>query len=226
MDHYFLSSGINARSALVTPKSGDAGIVGVADAAEDLDGVVKHLEGRLACVAFEHGGVQHDRLTHGFLPCGMHLKALFAGSIPMAVMPIITVCCASGFGGVVAAVPGFQTIVTSLMNLGVNAFTIVFITNICSGICGSASSGENIALQNFGDLFLSSGIPGDQLHRLVAMSSIGLDTLPHSGGVITALSTTKLTHKQAYINNFVLSVVLPIIMACFAAVLISLGIYF
>lgn len=156
----------------------------------------------------------------------MDIKALFAGSIPMAVMPIITVCCASGFGGVVAAVPGFQTIVTSLMNLGVNAFTIVFITNICSGICGSASSGENIALQNFGDLFLSSGIPGDQLHRLVAMSSIGLDTLPHSAGVITALSTTKLTHKQAYINNFVLSVVLPIIMACFAAVLISLGIYF
>ena len=156
----------------------------------------------------------------------MNIKALLAGSIPMAVMPLITVCCASGFGGVVAAVPGFQTIVTSLMNLGVNAFTIVFITNICSGICGSASSGENIALQNFGDLFLSSGIPGDQLHRLVAMSSIGLDTLPHSAGVITALSTTKLTHKQAYINNFVLSVVLPIIMACFAAVLISLGIYF
>lgn len=156
----------------------------------------------------------------------MDVKALFAGAIPMAVMPLITVCCASGFGGVVAAVPGFQTIVTSLMNLGVNAFTIVLITNVCSGICGSASSGENIALQNFGNLFLSSGIPGDQLHRLVAMASIGLDTLPHSAGVITSLSTTKLTHKQAYINNFVLSVVLPIIMACFAATLISLGIYF
>ena len=156
----------------------------------------------------------------------MDVKALFAGAIPMAVMPLITVCCASGFGGVVAAVPGFQTIVTSLMNLGVNAFTIVLITNVCSGIYGSASSGENIALQNFGNLFLSSGIPGDQLHRLVAMASIGLDTLPHSAGVITSLSTTKLTHKQAYINNFVLSVVLPIIMACFAATLISLGIYF
>ena len=110
----------------------------------------------------------------------MDVKALLAGAIPMAIMPLITVCCASGFGGVVAAVPGFESIVAGLKDLGVNAFTIVLITNVCSGICGSASSGENIALQNFGDLFLSSGIPGDQLHRLVAMSSIGLDTLPHS----------------------------------------------
>lgn len=156
----------------------------------------------------------------------MDVKALLAGAIPMAIMPLITVCCASGFGGVVAAVPGFESIVAGLKDLGVNAFTIVLITNVCSGICGSASSGENIALQNFGDLFLSSGIPGDQLHRLVAMSSIGLDTLPHSAGIITSLSTAKLTHRQAYINNFILTVILPIVMACFAATLISLGIYF
>ena len=64
-----------------------------------------------------------------------------------------------------------------------------------------------------------------QLHRLVAMSSIGLDTLPHSAGIITMLSTTKLTHRQAYINNFILSLVLPIVMACFAAVMISAGFY-
>ncbi|MCQ2558971.1 MAG: hypothetical protein MJ135_07615 [Oscillospiraceae bacterium] len=156
----------------------------------------------------------------------MDIKAMFAGAIPMAIMPLITVCCASGFGGVVGAVPGFTNIVNGLYSIGVNAFTIVLITNICSGICGSASSGENIALQNFSEMFISTGIPGPQLHRLVAMSSIGLDTLPHCAGIITMLSTTKLTHKQAYINSFILSVVLPIVMACFAAVLISLGFYY
>lgn len=159
-------------------------------------------------------------------PRKLDLKKIFAGAIPMGVNPLITVCCASGFGGVVAAVPGFAAIVAGLMGLGVNAFTIVLITNICSGICGSASSGENIALQNFSDVFLATGIPGDQLHRLVAMSSIGLDTLPHSAGIITMLSTTKMTHKQTYINSFCLSVVLPIVMACFAAMLVSLGFYY
>lgn len=156
----------------------------------------------------------------------MDIKALFAGAIPMAVMPLITVCCASGFGGVVANVSGFNAIVAGLMNLGVNAFTIVLIVNVCSGICGSASSGENIAFQNFGEVFLSSGISNEGLHRLIAMSSIGLDTLPHSAGIITMLSTTKLTHKQAYINSFVLSVLLPIVMALFCATLLTLGICF
>ena len=33
--------------------------------------------------------------------------------------------------------------------------------NICSGICGSASSGEKIALTAFGDRFIASGIPGN-----------------------------------------------------------------
>lgn len=159
-------------------------------------------------------------------PRKQDLKSLFTGAIPMSVTPLITVCCASGFGGVVAAVPGFSAIVSGLMGLGVNAFTVVLITNVCSGICGSASSGENIALQNFSELFLSSGIPGDQLHRLVAMSSIGLDTLPHSAGVITTLSTSKMTHKQTYINTFCLSVVLPIAMAAFAAFMVSIGFYY
>ena len=158
-------------------------------------------------------------------PRKQDLKKIFSGAMPQAIMPLITVCCASGFGGIVSAVPGFQAIVGSLDALGTNPLTIVLVVNVCAGICGSASSGENIALQNFADRFIATGIPADQLHRLVAMSSIGLDTLPHSAGVITMLSTTKLTHKQAYINNFILSLVLPIVMACFAALLISMGFY-
>lgn len=156
----------------------------------------------------------------------MNIKSLLAGSIPMAIMPLVTVCCASGFGGVVGAVPGFENIVSGLMHLGVNAFTIVLICNVCSAICGSASSGENIAFQNFGDLFQATGIPAEYLHRLVTISSIGLDDLPHSSGVITSLSTTKLTHKQAYVNIFFLSIVNTTIVSLVAATLISLGIYF
>lgn len=156
-------------------------------------------------------------------PRKLSLKQCMAGAVPMAVIPLITVCCASGFGGVVAAVPGFNAIVAGLDKLGNNALTIVLIVNVCAGICGSSSSGQNIALQTFSDRFIATGLSGQQLHRLVAMSSIGLDTLPHSAGIITMLSTTKLTHKQAYINSFVLSVVLPIVIACLAALAMMAG---
>lgn len=158
-------------------------------------------------------------------PRKQDIKKIFSAAVPQAIMPLVTVCCASGFGGIVSSVPGFQAIVNGLDVLGNNPFTIVLIVNVCAGICGSASSGENIALQNFGERFLATGIPGPQLHRLTAMSAIGLDTLPHSSGIITVLSTTKLTHRQAYINCFVLGVCLPIVIATLAAALISVGFY-
>lgn len=159
-------------------------------------------------------------------PRKLNLKSIFAGALPQAVMPLITVCCASGFGGVVSNMSGFAAVTAGLDSLGSGAFQIVLAVNICSGICGSASSGENVALSTLSEKFIATGIPGPQLHRLIAMSSTGLDTLPHSAGVITALSTTKLTHKQAYINFFVLSVVLPIVISLIAAFLISSGFYY
>lgn len=156
-------------------------------------------------------------------PRKLSMKSCMAGAVPMGMMPLITVCCASGFGGVVAAVPGFNAIVAGLDKLGNSPLTIVLIVNVCAGICGSSSSGQNIALQTFSDRFIATGLSGQQLHRLVAMSSIGLDTLPHSAGIITMLSTTKLTHKEAYINSFVLSLCLTILMAILAALAMMAG---
>ena len=159
-------------------------------------------------------------------PRKLNIKKLITDGMTAGLIPLFGLACATGFGKVVSNVSGFTTITNSLEVLGTGAFSIVIIMNVCSGICGSASSGEKIALDAFGDRFIASGIPGDQLHRLIAMSSTGLDTLPHSAGIVTALTVSKLTHKQAYINNFVLSVLLPIIMSFLAAGLISMGFYF
>ena len=159
-------------------------------------------------------------------PRKLNIKKMLTDGMTAGLIPLFGLACATGFGKVVSNVSGFTTITDSLAVLGTGAFSIVIIVNVCSGICGSASSGENIALAAFGDRFIASGIPSEQLHRLVAMSSTGLDTLPHSAGIVTALTVSKLTHKQAYINNFVLSVVLPIVMSFVAAALISVGFYF
>lgn len=159
-------------------------------------------------------------------PRKFNAKKVLADGMASGLTPLFGLACATGFGKVVSNVVGFNAITESLAALGTGAFSIVIIVNVCAGICGSGSSGENIALAAFGERFIASGIPAAQLHRLVAMSSIGLDTLPHSAGVVTALTVSKLDHKQAYINNFVLSVLLPVVMSLFAAALVSVGFYF
>ena len=47
--------------------------------------------------------------------------------------------------------------------------------------------------------------PLEVFHRIAAMASGGMDTLPHNGAVITLLAVTGLTHRQAYKDVFVIT---------------------
>jgi H+/gluconate symporter-like permease len=47
----------------------------------------------------------------------------------------------------------------------------------------------------------------DVLHRVAAMASGGMDTLPHNGAVITLLAVTGLTHRQSYRDIFAITVI-------------------
>ena len=45
------------------------------------------------------------------------------------------------------------------------------------------------------------------LHRVAAMASGGMDTLPHNGAVITLLAVTGLTHRQSYKDIFAITII-------------------
>ena len=81
--------------------------------------------------------------------------------------------------------------------------------NVLAGITGSASGGLSIALEVMGKHYLDAakaqGISPEMLHRVAAMASGGLDTLPHNGAVITLLAITGLTHRQSYADIFALT---------------------
>ena len=53
----------------------------------------------------------------------------------------------------------------------------------------------------------AAGISPEVLHRVAAMASGGMDTLPHNGAVITLLAVTGLTHRQSYRDIFAITLV-------------------
>jgi len=61
------------------------------------------------------------------------------------------------------------------------------------------------------DTFIRSAeaadIPPEVMHRVAAMASGGMDTLPHNGAVITLLAVTGLTHRQAYGDIFAITLI-------------------
>lgn len=111
-----------------------------------------------------------------------------------------------GFGGVIAALPGFVVIADALRQIPNPLVNEAITVTSLAGITGSASGGMSIALATMADQFIAaakaSGIPMEVLHRVAAMASGGMDTLPHNGAVITVLAVTGLTHKTSYGDIF------------------------
>jgi H+/gluconate symporter-like permease len=115
-----------------------------------------------------------------------------------------------GFGAVIAALPGFQSVSELISKTFNNVLVNEAVTiTILSGITGSASGGMSIALATMHETYLSEalkfGIPNEVLHRVASMASGGMDTLPHNGAIITLLVVTGLTHKQSYGDIFVMT---------------------
>ena len=66
----------------------------------------------------------------------------------------------------------------------------------------------------------TAGISPEVLHRVAAMASGGMDTLPHNGAVITLLAVCGLTHRQSYKDIFAVTVLKTI------AVFFVIGVYY
>ncbi|HEY0527046.1 MAG TPA: GntP family permease, partial [Stellaceae bacterium] len=113
------------------------------------------------------------------------------------------------FGGVIAALPGFLVIKDALAAIPNPLVNEAISVTTLAGITGSASGGMSIALAAMADQFLAAanaaGIPPAVLHRVAAMASGGMDTLPHNGAVITLLAVTGLTHRVSYGDIFVIT---------------------
>jgi H+/gluconate symporter-like permease len=69
----------------------------------------------------------------------------------------------------------------------------------------------SIALAAMSETFIANanaaGIPMEVLHRIAAMASGGMDTLPHNGAVITLLAVTGLSHRQSYKDIFAITMI-------------------
>ncbi|WP_066739369.1 GntP family permease [Cupriavidus sp. D384] len=116
-----------------------------------------------------------------------------------------------GFGGVIAALPGFLVVSDALRSIPNPLVNAAVSVSTLAGITGSASGGMSIALAAMSDVFIQGAqaarIPLEVLHRVVSMASGGMDTLPHNGAVITLLAVTGLTHRESYRDIFAITII-------------------
>ena len=147
-------------------------------------------------------------------------KAAVAGSLLAA----MNTASEYGFGGVIAALPGFTVVADALKAIPNPLVNEAITVSALAGITGSASGGMSIALAAMSETFIQAAnaahIPLEVLHRVASMASGGMDTLPHNGAVITLLAVTGLTHRTSYKDIFAVTIIKT------AAVFVVIGVYY
>jgi len=129
-----------------------------------------------------------------------------------------------GFGGVVQQTQGFKDLIAWLQTIEMNPLFFVFFTvAVAAGACGSASGGLGVAFNALKDLYVKLGAQLPHVHRIAAIASGTLDSLPHQGAQITLLAICKLTHKEAYWDIFVTQIIIPIIAGVAFIFIVQMG---
>lgn len=126
-----------------------------------------------------------------------------------------------GFGSVAKLTPAFADIVQTLTHLpGPELFGAAIAVSTIAGLTGSASGGQAIALPEIAPTYLERGVDPAELHRVVAISSGALDSLPHNGYVVTTIrAICGEKHEDAYWPVAAVTVVVPLL-GTFLAILL------
>lgn len=136
-----------------------------------------------------------------------------------SILPLINTAAVIGFGGVVTRTAGFEQFTRMMLDSDLPPLLSAFgSVSLVSAITGSASGGLQIFMQTMAPDYLAMGLEPGVLHRIATMASGGFDSLPHCGAVVAMLTITGLTHKEAYRDVGIITVVIPVI-----ATLVAIG---
>ncbi len=144
-------------------------------------------------------------------------------------LPIFNTSSEVGYGAVIASLASFAILRDIVMGIapGNPIISEAIAINALAGITGSASGGLSIGLEVLGAKYMESAlalnISPELLHRVAAMSSGGLDALPHNGAVISLLAICGMTHKDSYFDIFMVATTFTVLAT---AVVVVLGTMF
>jgi len=150
-------------------------------------------------------------LVFGFSAIRSKLAEGSKSAVSGALLAAMNTASEYGFGAVIASLPGFLVLSSWLKGIPDPLVNEAITVTLLAGITGSASGGMSIALAAMSESFISAAhaanISLEVMHRVAAMASGGMDTLPHNGAVITLLAVTGLTHREAYKDIFGITII-------------------
>lgn len=141
-------------------------------------------------------------------------------------MSVISTAAIVGFGTIVTAVPGYEMIQNGLISASSgNPYIFAFLcVAVIAAVSGSATGGIKFVLNTFAEKLIEMGGNPAALSRVITVSSLTFDSLPHNSAIVLTLDYCGVTHKEGYKHLAVTTVVNTTIATLIAIVLASIGI--
>lgn len=127
--------------------------------------------------------------------------------------------CVFGFGQVVSKCAAFAPVQEWVLGLQFSPYISAMISvAIVAALCTDGISAMMIWLPMFGQTYLDMGVNPGALRRLLLCTTQTFDSLPHAQSTAITLGVYGLTHKQAYWDMFVTTVIFPTIFSIFCCI--------
>ena len=151
------------------------------------------------------------------------VQKLLTDAVSSAAVTTINASAIVAIGSVGKAAPGFNQIVNGILNFstsGGNPLIIFGIaTTLLCGLNASGMGGLSTTLSVLAEPFMAMGVNPAIMHRIGVIASVGLDSLPHSGGIVAVLAISGVSYKEGYKYLFVVTVVITLLALALALVL-------
>lgn len=140
---------------------------------------------------------------------------------------VVSTAAIVGFGTIVTAVPGYNLILSGLESASSgNPYIFAFLcVAIIAAVSGSATGGVKFVVNTFGEKLVEMGGNAGALSRIITVSSLTFDSLPHNSAIVLTLDYCGVTHKEGYKHLAVTTVLMTTIATLMGIALASVGIY-
>lgn len=146
---------------------------------------------------------------------GENVVTMMSDCVKDASVSVIVASAVAGFGSVIKVAPGFQKIVEVILDYAQNGGYPLIIfgvaTTLLCGLNASGSSGLTTSLTALSESFIKMGVAPALIHRIGVIASVGLDSVPYSGGVVTLITISGVSYKDGYKHIFMTTVVFTLI---------------
>jgi H+/gluconate symporter-like permease len=127
--------------------------------------------------------------------------------------------CVYGFGQVASSCAAFDSLQSWVLGLQLNPYISAMISvAIIAFICTDGISAMMVWGPMFGQAYVDMGVNPHALRRLLLCTTQTFDSMPHAQATAITLGVYGLTHKQAYKDMFITSVVFPVIFSIFCCI--------